>query len=254
MRTFTGRWRHAVAVGLFCGAAGVAQAGWLDWLIKPSGTQSGAAPVGVVKSLTEDEIARGLKQALSNGVAHAVAQLGKEGGFLNNLDVKIPMPEQLQQIEKTLRLLKQDKLADEFVATMNRAAEQAVPEAAAIFGSAVSQMTLADARAILQGADDAATQYLRQTGGDQLATKMLPIVKQATAQVGVTSAYKNLVQKAGPAASFLGVQNTDLDGYVTEKAVDGLFKMIAAEEKRIRENPVARTTDLLQRVFGGKAP
>ncbi|NQU10879.1 DUF4197 domain-containing protein [bacterium] len=254
MTTFSGRWRHAVVVGLLCGTVGSTQAGWLDWLIKPSGTESGTAPAAVVKALTEDEIARGLKQALSNGVVHAVAQLGKEGGFLNNLDVKIPMPERLQQVEKALRALGQNKLADEFVATMNHAAEQAVPEAAQIFGSAVSQMTLADARAILQGSDDAATQYLRKTGGEQLTGKMLPIVKQATGKVGVTSAYKNLIQKAGPAAQLFGVQNADLDGYVTEKAVDGVFKMIAAEEKRIRANPVARTTDLLQRVFGAKAP
>jgi hypothetical protein len=159
------------------------------------------------------------------------------------------MPPQLQTVEKTLRRLGQDKMADDFIATMNHAAEQAVPVAAGIFAGAVTNMTVADAKSILTGPDDAATQYFRKTSEAQLQEKFLPIVKDATAKAGVTAAYKNLVKQAGPVASFLGADAGDLDGYVTKKSLDGLFKMVAAEEKRIRENPLARSTDLLKKVF-----
>ena len=111
-------------------------------------------------------------------------------------------------------------------------------------------MTVDDAKAILTGPDDAATQYFRKTSGTQLHEQFLPIVRAATAKTGVTAAYKNLLAHAGPAASFLGHDAGDLDGYVTTKSLDGLFKMVAAEEKKIREDPVARSTDLLQKVFG----
>ena len=111
-------------------------------------------------------------------------------------------------------------------------------------------MTLEDARGILKGPDDAATRYFRKTGEAQIRERFMPIVRQATEQAGVTSAYKRLMQRAGPYAQLMGSQATDLDGYVTDKAMDGLFKMIAEEEKRIRQDPLARTTDLLKKVFG----
>jgi hypothetical protein len=119
-----------------------------------------------------------------------------------------------------------------------------------VFTGAITNMTVADAKAILTGPNDSATQYFRKTSETQLHEQFLPIVKQATAKAGVTASYKNLLQKAGPMASFLGKDAGDIDGYVTTKALDGLFKMVAAEEKKIRENPVARTTDLLKKVFG----
>jgi hypothetical protein len=227
-------------------------AGWLDQLKdKLGGMQSSPATSSVVSTaLSEEDLVRGLKEALSKGTQQAVANLGKDGGFLNNLDVKIPLPEDLAKVEKLLRKLGQDKYADQFVATLNHAAEKAVPEAATLFADSISQMSLADAKSILKGPDDAATQYFRKTSETTLKERFLPIVKNATEQAGVTSAYKKLMQKAGPAAQFLGVGNTDLDSYVDDKAVDGLFKMIAAEEKRIRLDPVARTTDLLKKVFG----
>jgi len=133
---------------------------------------------------------------------------------------------------------------------MNHAAEQAVPLAANIFTGAITNMTVADAKDILTGPNDAATQYFRKTSEDKLREKFEPIVKDATAQTGVTSAYKNLIKQAGPMAAFLGADAGDLDGYITQKSLDGLFKMIATEEKKIRENPVARSTDLLKKVFG----
>lgn len=233
----------AVVLGLLLQQIGKA-ASWFDRLFKTPSTSAAAT------ELTQDEIVRGLRETLSKGVQQAVASLGKPDGFLKNLDVKIPMPSQLQSAERVLRRLGQDRIADEFVATMNRAAEQAVPVAAGVFANAITNMTLTDAKAILTGPSDAATQYFRKTSESQLQEKFLPIVRDATAKTGVTAAYKNLLQQAGPVAAFLGTDAGDLDHYITQKALDGLFKMIAAEEKQIRENPLARSTDLLKKVFG----
>jgi len=133
---------------------------------------------------------------------------------------------------------------------MNHAAEQAVPLAANVFAGAITNMTIADAKSILTGPEDAATQYFRKSSETQLHEKFLPIVQDATEKTGVTMAYKNLIKQAGPMAAFLGADAGDLDGYVTQKSLDGLFKMIASEEKQIRQNPVARSTDLLKKVFG----
>ena len=224
--------------------------GWLDWLGKKPEAGQAATSSSSIGALGQEEIARGLKEALSKGAQQAVAQLGKEGGFLNNADVKIPMPPQLHEVETALRAVGQDKLADEFVATMNHAAEQAVPVAAHVFAGAITNMTVDDAKAILTGPNDSATQYFRKTSETQLHEQFLPIVKEATAKTGVTASYKNLMAQAGPMASFLGKDAGDIDGYVTKKSLDGLFKMIAVEEKKIRENPVARSTDLLRKVFG----
>jgi hypothetical protein len=195
-------------------------------------------------------MAGGLRQALSKGVEHAVSLLGATNGYLKDLTVKIPVPAELQRVEKGLREIGQDQLADDFIAAMNRAAEQAAPQAAGVLGDSIKQMTLADAESILKGPKDAATAYFRRTSETNLYTRFFPIVQQATAKVGVTAAYKNMLGKASFLTAFLGDNNLDLDGYVTHKALDGLFVKIADEEKRIRENPVARTTDLLQKVFG----
>ena len=173
-----------------------AYGGWQDWLNpKPQGTSTTST---ALSSLTQNEMIGGLKEALSKGAQKAVANLGRDDGFLKNLDVKIPMPDSLKRVEQGLRMAGQDKLADEFIATMNHAAEKAVPEAAAIFGGAISKMSLDDAQAILKGPDDAATQYFRKTSEAQLTEKMMPIVKQATEKTGVTASYKKLMQQAGP--------------------------------------------------------
>lgn len=224
-----------------------AHAGWRG-LSKDAGTDGKTA--AAIGDLAQAEVSQGLKEALSRGVKSAVSKLGRDGGFLKNLDVKIPMPNRLQKLDQTLRKLKQDKLADEFVVTMNRAAEKAVPEAAALFADSISQMTLADAQAILSGPEDSATRYFRRTSESRLRQKFLPIVSKATASAGVTVAYRRLLAAAGPAAFLLGPEASNLDGYITTKALDGLFKMIAAEEKKIRRDPVARTSDILRKVFG----
>ena len=214
-------------------------------------------------ALSTDQVVGGLKDALGNGLQHAISQLGHDGGFLTNLNVKIPLPEKLQYVEKALRAAKQDKLADDFIATMNHAAEQAVPAAASVFGDAVKQMSVDDAKSILTGPQDAATQYFRRTTETNLYVRFLPIVQTATTNAGVTAAYKNMMAKVnsssrtgwgaslgGLANNYLGSDAVDVDAYITSKALDGLFKMVADEEKRIRDNPVARTTDLMQKVFG----
>ena len=203
-----------------------------------------------LSDLSQDQVTRGLKEALGRGLQQAIGSLATPGGFLTNLAVKIPMPEKLQSIEKTLRSLRQDRLADEFVATMNQAAEKAVPAAAEVFTGSLKRMSVDDAKRILTGPADAATQYFRKANTAELTQRFLPIVQQETAKSGATAAFKQLMDKASLAAPFTKVPVVDLDGYVTEKALDGLFTLVAAEEKHIRENPVARTTDLLKSVFG----
>jgi hypothetical protein len=199
----------------------------------------------------------GLKDALYKGVQQAIVELGHDGGFLTNLNVRIPMPQGLATVERTLRKFGENRLADDFVASMNHAAEQAVPQATAVFVDAVQRITISDATSILSGPEDSATQYFRRTTETNLQQRFLPIVKSATERAGVTSAYKQLLgalnrnQYLGALSGMLlNNQTVDIDAYITERALDGLFKMVAQEEARIRRDPIARTTDLLQRVFG----
>ena len=204
---------------------------------------------------TDAEVTGGLRDALSKGVNVAVKQLGQKDGFFKNEKVKIPLPKPLQTIEKGLRLAGQGQKADDFVLTMNRAAEKAVVEALPIFGDAVKQMTFTDARNIVSGSDDAATQFFKRTSEDKLREKFLPIVKKITDSTGVTAQYKQLVGGGdiGMLTGALGGSKNklDIDQYVTQKTMDGLFLLVAEQEKGIRQNPAQRTTDLLRKIFGG---
>lgn len=230
---------------------GLHAAGFFDFLgLGKGSTNTPAAAVTSVSGLSEQQITDGLKEALAKGVTQAVTNLGRLDGFLKDPKVRIPMPENLRQFEKTLRAVGQEKLADEFVNTMNHAAEQAVPEAAAVLGDSVKKMSIADAKSILTGTNTAATAYFRRTSETNLYGRFLPIVRQATGQTGVTSTYKQMIDKVGFAGAFLSKDAGDVDGYVTRKTLDGLFVKIAEEEARIRENPAARTTALLEKVFG----
>lgn len=229
----------------------------LDFFKKKTESVTTNAGALSLTGLSQDQVAQALKEALGKGVSTAITNLGAVNGFLGNPKVKIPMPEKLQTIEKSLRALKQDKYADEFVTTMNRAAESAVPQAMPIFTDAIKGMTIEDAKKLVNGGQDSATQFFKTKGEKQIQDKMAPVIKQATEQAGVTAAYKKLLEQSAGASTFLNRLNfdsasLDVDKYVTQKASDGLFKMIAEEEKRIRENPAARTTELLQKVFGGK--
>src|SRR5579864_2760329 len=199
--------------------------------------------------LTNQDAARGIKGALIEGAASAIAKLGVPGGFLNNPKVKIPLPPALDELAKGMRLMGRGKDADELVATMNQAAEQAVPEAKALMLNAVKTMSVQDAKKILTGGDDSVTQFFRGKTAAPLAVKFLPIVKQATDQVGLAQKYN---QFAGQGAK-LGLIKGDaanIEQYVTEKALDGLYLMIGEEEHNIRQNPAAAGSAIVSKVFG----
>ncbi len=203
------------------------------------------------RSVSDSDINGGLKEALLKGVTTAVDSLGKPDGFLRNPRVKIPLPKSLQKLEKGLRVAGQGKSVDAFVASMNNAPEKAVPVAIDVFVDAIKQMSFDDARKILFSREkDSATQFFRRTSEETLRGKFRPIVEEFTEETGVTQKYKSMIGRAGFAAQLLGKDATDLDGYVTQKALDGLFLLVADEEARIRENPLGRTTTLLKRVFG----
>jgi hypothetical protein len=208
------------------------------------GAVAGAPP------LSESDIAAGLREALATGTSRAVTRIGVPDGFWANPQLKIPLPENLQKVERALRALGQGRTVDEFHLSLNRAAEQAVPEALPIFTSAIRGMTLADARAILNGSPTAATEYFRGRTLPALSARFKPVVTQATDAVGATRKYKELAGKVSRYAT--GFQAQDLDAYVTERALSGLFRTLGDEEMRIRQNPTARTSELLRKVFGAR--
>jgi hypothetical protein len=201
-------------------------------------------------SLTTNEVIQGLKEALVTGTGNAINSLGRPNGFFRNPDVKIPMPDSLEKVEDALRTLHQDKIVDEFILTMNRAAEQAVPETAHIFSDAIGSMTFEDAWEILHGPDDSATRYFENNSVEELTDKILPLIKITTNATGVTAKYKKMVGKLEVASKLINEKSLDLDRYVTDKTLDGLFRILAAEERRIRNDPVARTSAILKKVFG----
>jgi hypothetical protein len=202
-------------------------------------------------TLSNNDITSGLKEAIIVGVRKAVNELGQQNGFLDNADVHIPLPRSLSKMERTLRMVGQGRRVDEFVEAMNHAAEKAVPVATDIFIDSIRQMTFDDGRRILlSGQEDAATQFFRRTSEDRLRDEFRPIVERFTAQVGVTQQYKDMVGRFGRLGRLVGQDATDIDGYVTEKAMDGLFLLIAREEAKIRRDPIGRTTSILRKVFG----
>ncbi len=236
---------------------GLSQAGWQDMLQKGMGelNKSGGNSLSgsAVSALSQTEMVDGLKEALAKGVKSAINNLGKKDGFLANDLVKIPVPSSVSSITKMVKSFGGAKYVDDFEKTMNRAAEGAVPKAADIFADSIRDMSIEDAQKLLNGGDNSATEFFRAKASEKLTASFKPMVKKATDAAGVTSAYKRMVGKAGPALSLMGGGNnalSDIDGYVTDKAIDGLFTMIAAEEKRIRDNPLGSGSDLLGKVFG----
>ncbi|WP_414058501.1 DUF4197 domain-containing protein [Pseudomonas sp. HR96] len=202
-----------------------------------------------LSSLSQQQAGGGLKDALTQGAQVAVQQLGVPGGFSNNPEVRIELPGKLGKVAKTMEKLGMGAQVQALETSMNQAAEAAMPQAQALLVDAVKKMTLSDAKGILTGGKDSATEYLSKTSREQIRAKFLPIVKQATDKVGVAQKYNNF---AGQAAS-LGVvdsKDANVEGYVTEKALDGLFKMIAKQEETIRANPAAAATSLAKQVFG----
>jgi hypothetical protein len=214
----------------------------LDQILKGLG-------IGQSRELSDAKIGSGLKEALKIGTENAVKFTGNLDGYFRNQAIKILMPEKLQTMEKTLRAVGLGPQVDEFILSMNRAAERAAPAAKQIFWDAIGEITFQDAKKILSGNETAATDYFKAKTTDKLTTAFRPIVDRATNEVGVTRQYKELV---GGFQSIPFVKNepVDIDQYVTTKALDGLFYVVAQEEKKIRTDPAARVTDLLKEVFG----
>jgi len=194
------------------------------------------------------DIAAGLKEALNNGIEKQVTKLTAVDGFYKNEAVKILVPDELQKVDHTLRKIGFSKLADEGVKSMNRAAEDAVKEATPFFVEAIRNMTFTDAKNILLGNDNAATTYLQNSTSSALYAKFLPVVKASIGKVGADKIWSSIMSKYN-SMPLVSPVNPDVDDYVTKKAMEGVFKMIAVEEKDIRNNLNARTTPLLQKVF-----
>jgi hypothetical protein len=200
-------------------------------------------------SITNDELIQGLKEALEIGTQNAVATVSKPDGYFKNPDIKIPLPEEIEKAGKYLQLAGYGSKVDQFEQSMNRAAEQAAPEGKQIFLDAVKGMEIKDAQKIMDGPDNAATTFFKEKTYTRLQKIFKPIVKDTMGQVGVTRQFQNINAKLSsiPLADKASV---DLDQYVTDKSLEGLFFMLAEEEKKIRQDPAARVTDILKKVFG----
>ena len=223
----------------------LAQSQWGDVL---KGAQKA---LGVGGGLTDSKIVDGLKEALQIGSGNAVQTVSKVGGYYNNSKIKIPLPGSVQKVEKLIRVAGYGSQVDAFVLSMNQAAEKAAPEAKSIFWDAIKQMTVTDARKILDGPDNGATLFFKEKTYGRLSEIFKPIVHQSMSEVGVTERYQELDQSMAN-IPLVGSMRFDLDQYVNDKALDGLFLMLAEEEKKIRQDPAARTTDLLKEVFAKK--
>jgi hypothetical protein len=199
--------------------------------------------------LSQSDASGGLKDALTQGAQVAVQQLGAPGGFSNNPDVRIELPGKLGKAAKTMKMMGMGAQVTQLETSMNQAAEAAVPQAQALLVESIKKMTVQDAKSILAGPQDSATQYLNKSSREQIRAKFLPIVQQATNQVGLAQQYNAF---ASQAASFgvIDAKSANIESYVTEQALDGLFEMIAKQEASIRQNPAGAATSLAKKVFG----
>ncbi len=236
----------AAAFALTLGAAATPHADQLSDFAKSMMQQPATQ-----SALSDSDIGAGLKEALAKGTRDAINELGKTDGFWNNPRFRIPLPGPVEKLEGMLQGAGMGSQLDALHLSFNRAAEQAVPVAADVFSEAVKKLSLSDVRGILNGPQDAATQYFKRTTSDTLTTKFKPIVAKVTAKVGLAQQYNSVISSAGPMASMLG-DKADVNSYVTQKALDGLYLRVGDEEKAIRTDPAARSSDLLKKVFGSK--
>jgi hypothetical protein len=250
------RYQIIVVISLLFMSISAAQADWTDVLKGLFGkeepapaTEKQPATPATQAAPGQSDMNQAVLDALAVGVQRAIEYLGKEGGYLNDAQVKIPMPDTLATIEKIARKLGQEKYADRFIASMNHAAERAVPKTTQIFLDTIKNMSVQDAQAIVTGSNDAATRYFQEKTSDQLREVIKPLVSESMNEVGVTSAYKKLIGKTEFLSGYIDPESLDLDTYVTDKTLDGLFLKLAEEEGKIRADPVARTTDILKKVF-----
>jgi uncharacterized protein YpmB len=222
-------------------AASLSEAGFLDNIMKNIGLSS-------QQGLDDKTVISGLKEALSVGTDKAVKEVSSIDGYLANQAIKILMPEKIQKVADVLAKVGYQKQVDDFILSMNRAAEKAAPQATSYFADAIKEMTFEDAKEILNGGDTAATDYFKSKTFDKLYNAFRPAVSSSMNDVGVTRSYKNMMDKY-TSLPFVKEEALDLDHYVTNKSLDGLFYMIAREEEKIRTDPAARVTDLLKKVF-----
>ena len=240
------------ALAVFMTQANALDLSTLKDAIKSSGStssDSAASSTGSVSSLTNSEASGGLKEALTQGIGKAVASLGATDGFFGNKDVKIPLPNSLKKIEKGMKFMGMGKQSDELILKMNRAAEAAMPEAKTLLLDSVKKMSLADAKAILTGPQDAATQYFKKTTSVQMGEKFLPIVTKATENVQLADSY-NKYAEMGSKFGVVKKEDANINQYVTKKALDGVYYMVAQEEAAIRKDPLGQASSLLKKVFG----
>jgi uncharacterized protein DUF4197 len=207
-----------------------------------------ALAAGLADISNSDAVA-GLKAALAKGSGAAVSRLGVENGFFGNERVKIPLPDSLKRSERLMRSVGMGKQADDLVLRMNRAAEAAMPEAKALLADAVKKMSVQDAKAILAGSDDAATQYFKRTTSAPLGEKFLPIVKKAMGKVKLAEQYNEFAER-GARFGVVKAEDANLENYITRKSLDGLFLVMAEEEKKIRQDPVGAASNIIRKVFG----
>jgi len=203
-----------------------------------------------MKSLDEGTVASGLKEALSVGTATAVKLVSREDGYFGNEAIKILLPDKVQAVGEVLKKAGFGQEVDAFILSMNRAAEKAAPKAKDVFIGAIKEMSIQDANRILNGGDTAATDYFRTKTSQHLAEVFKPEISSSMNKVGVARHYKTLTERYFSLIPFASMESFDLDWYVTNKALDGLFHMVGQEEKKIRTNPAARTTEILKTVFG----
>jgi hypothetical protein len=234
----------SIIVALGCSSSASAQ---IDEILKKAGDTLAHRDTS---GLTDDKIIAGLKQALQVSTGKAVALTGKPDGFLKNQAIKILLPPKLETVGRGLRMFGMGAQVDELEVGMNRAAEQATPQAKQIFLAALRKMTFNDARQVLTGGDTAATEYFKRTSSADLTAAFSPIVHRSMERVGVIQQYDQVLNSA-PGGSMLAGQ-FDLDKYVVGKTLDGLFFMLGEQEKQIRKDPAAQTTALLKEVFGKK--
>ncbi len=250
--------RHLLMSGLLLSISlsSHVQAGWGDLLkqgeqlLQSNSSTSNTTPTRST-SLDSATLAKGLKEALKVGGERAIGRLAESGGYANSADVRIPMPGMLQSVAGLMRKYGLSSQVDAFEASMNLAAEQAISEATPIFLDTLQQMTLDDAKKIYLDGDTAATDYFREHTRTPLTTKLQPLIDRAMSKTGVMSAYTALVNQAEKQIPMFQGMSPDISAHVTSSALDGLFLRLAQQEKRIREQPVARSTELLKQVFGG---
>ena len=208
-----------------------------------------AASAATLDDISNRDAINGLKTALTNGARSAVAKLGKQDGFMGDARIKIPLPPSMKRAEAVMHSIGAGKQVDDLVLRMNRAAEAAVPQAKPLLVDAAKNMTVQDAKGILTGGPDSATQYFKRTTTEPLVRKFKPIVRKSMAKVKLAEAY-NEIAASGAKFGLVKEEDANLEDYVTRKALDGLFVVIADEEKKIRENPAASASSIVKKVFG----